>query len=69
MCHRSGRSRASALADQLAAMKGRFILSLDDRPEVREIFGAFDIEGLGTHYGLAGRGAAVAREVIITGGG
>lgn len=64
-----GREQFTAMADQLAAMKGRFILSLNDRPEVREIFGAFDIEGVGTHYGLAGRGAAAAREVIITGGG
>ncbi len=64
-----GREQFTPMADQLAAMKGRFILSLNDRPEVREIFGAFDIEGVGTHYGLAGRGAAAAREVIITGGG
>ena len=64
-----GRAEFGAMAEQLAGLKGRFILSLNDRPEVREIFGRFDIEGVGTHYGLAGRGAQAASEVIITGGG
>ena len=60
------RDQFSAMAEQLASLKGRFILSLNDRPEVREIFANFDIEAVGTHYGLAGRGAQEAREVIIT---
>jgi DNA adenine methylase len=64
-----GRQEFGAMAEQLAGLKGRFILSLNDRPEVREIFAAFDIEGVDTHYGLAGCGARPAREVIITGGG
>lgn len=64
-----GRDQFTAMAAQLASLKGRFILSLNDRPEVREIFAAFDIEAVGTHYGVAGRGAQAAREVIITGGG
>lgn len=57
-----------AMADQLARLKGRFILSLNDRPRVREIFARFSIEGVGTHYGLAGKGAMPAGEVIISGG-
>lgn len=61
------RDQFGAMAEQLAGLKGRFILSLNDRPEVREIFAAFDIEEVGTHYGLAGRGSQIAREVIITG--
>lgn len=55
-----------AMAGALGGLQGRFILSLNDRPEVREIFAAFDIEGVGTHYGLAGRGSQSASEVIIT---
>lgn len=54
------------MAAVLGGLKGRFILSLNDRPEVREIFAAFAIEGVGTHYGLAGRGAQPAGEVIIS---
>lgn len=61
------RSEFVAMAEQLAQLKGRFILSLNDRPQVREIFARFDVQGVGTHYGLAGRGAQPAGEVIITG--
>jgi len=57
------------LAEQMAGIRGRFILSLNDRPEVRRIFGRFNIEGVGTHYSLQGKGAKPAGEVIITGGG
>lgn len=56
------------MAEQLARLQGRFILSLNDRPRVREIFARFSIEAVGTHYGLAGKGAQAAGEVIITGG-
>lgn len=64
-----GRDEFAAMADQLARLKGRFILSLNDRPQVREIFAAFDIEAVETHYGIQGGGAKPAGEVIITGGG
>ena len=53
---RFGREQFTRMAEQLAGLKGRFILSLNDRPEVREIFAAFDIEAVGTHYGIAGKG-------------
>lgn len=64
-----GREEFAAMAEQLARLKGRFILSLNDRPQVREIFSRFRIESVRTHYGLAGRGMQAAGEVIITGGG
>lgn len=54
------------MADVLGRLRGRFILSLNDRPEVRDIFARFNIEDVVTHYGLAGLGAQQAREVIIT---
>lgn len=60
------REQFGAMADQLATLKGRFIVSLNDRPEVREIFKAFDIEAVTTSYS---RKPGAAREVIITGGG
>ncbi len=40
------RSDFEVLADILAALKGRFLLSLNDTPEVREIFAAFHIEAV-----------------------
>jgi DNA adenine methylase len=39
-----------ALAQQLAGIKGRFILSLNDKPEVREIFSRFEIDTVQTRY-------------------
>jgi DNA adenine methylase len=38
------------LAGLLAGIKGKFLLSLNDTPEVREIFAAFDIEPVRTVY-------------------
>ena len=49
-----------------AGIKGRFIVSLNDRPQVREIFSRFCIDAVETHYGIAGKGARPAGEVIIT---
>ena len=54
------------LAEALAALRGRFILSLNDTPEVRATFARFNLEAVRTHYGIAGAGMAPAREVIIT---
>jgi DNA adenine methylase len=55
------------LAAALKGLQGRFILSLNDRREVRETFSGFRIGGGDTHYGLAGAGAQKAQEVIIQG--
>ena len=62
-----GREQFEIMAHVLGGLRGRFILSLNDRPQVRDIFARFSIDGVGTHYGIAGVGAAPAREVIITG--
>lgn len=60
------------LADQLAGIAGRFILSINDTPGAREIFSRFAFEEVGTTYTLAtaatGRGKKVG-ELIISGGG
>ncbi|PZR30938.1 DNA adenine methylase [Caulobacter segnis] len=60
------RADFEALAAVLKGLKGRFVMSLNDVPGVRETFKDFHIEGVGTHYGVAGGGASPAREVIIT---
>lgn len=52
------------LAGQLVGIHGAFILSLNDRPEVREIFAAFEIEAVQTTYGI-GRSQAF-KEVLIS---
>jgi len=50
----------------LEGIQGRFILSLNDTPEVREIFGQFDLEEVTLKY-QAGVGVTPARELIISG--
>ena len=59
----------SRMAALLGDIKGRFILSLNDVPEVRALFSGFDIEAVETTYTVAGgaRGWRKAGELIITG--
>jgi len=60
------------MAAILGRVKGRFLVSLNDTPEVRRIFGRFSIEAVPTTYTVAGgaRGkgsAGAAEEVLISG--
>jgi DNA adenine methylase len=57
----------AALADLLAALKGRFILSLNDVAPVRRLFARFDVQSVATQYSLAGGTTKPVREVIIQG--
>jgi DNA adenine methylase len=55
------------MADVLGRLKGRFILSLNDRPEVRALFARFAIEAVETTYQVSGNGRAQkAHELIIS---
>ncbi len=62
-----GRADFEALATQLAGIKGRFLLSLNDTPEVRRIFKRFRIEAVETNYSVNGREQRKAAEVLISG--
>lgn len=53
------------MADQLAEIRGRFILSINDRPEIREVFARFRIEAVTTTY-TVGPKAIAAGELIIS---
>ncbi|MBO1081720.1 DNA adenine methylase, partial [Roseomonas haemaphysalidis] len=53
------------LADQLAGIQGKFVMSLNDEPGVREVFGRFHIEGIETTYTISGTGQDAA-EVLIS---
>ena len=54
-----GREDFARLAERLAGIRGRFLLSINDTPEIRKIFGAFDVEGVATTYSV-GRGHEAA---------
>lgn len=55
-----------ALRGVLEAIQGRFILSINDTPEIREIFAGFAIEEVRVNYRLSGS-VTPARELIISG--
>jgi DNA adenine methylase len=63
-----GRDQFAEMADVLRGIEGRFILSINDAPEIRAIFAAFSIEAVKTTYSLSGGGGQVAGELIISGG-
>ncbi len=52
------------LSNQLKAIRGKFLLSLNDTPEVREIFAGFIIEPVSVRYSC-GTTKTVAKEVLI----
>ncbi len=57
------------MAELLRGLRGRFILSLNDRPEVREIFSGFQIEAVETLYSPNARSTRRVGELLISGGG
>ncbi|MBU2090414.1 MAG: DNA adenine methylase, partial [Alphaproteobacteria bacterium] len=63
------RSQFAMLAEALRRREGKFILSINDHPEVRRIFDGFTMEEVDTTYTLSGANKAKrVGELIITGG-
>ena len=61
------RSQFELMAEQLRGIAGRFVLSLNDHPEVRRIFAGFDFREERLSYSVGGNNKAKAvGEVIIT---
>ena len=54
------------LAKTLRGIKGKFLLSLNDTVEIREIFKAFDFEVVQTTYSISKGKNTPAKEVIIS---
>ena len=54
------------LSALLKGLQGGFILSLNDKPEVRDLFAGFRIEAVDTTYTRSAGRARPAREVIIS---
>lgn len=50
----------------LAKVKGKFILSLNDTPGVREVFGGFHLEKVTTRYSVGAAKNQVVGELLIT---
>lgn len=65
------RERFEEMADQLGRIKGRFLLSLNDHPDVREIFSRFHMTEVRTTYSIGSKKTveeAGRSELIILGG-
>jgi DNA adenine methylase len=62
-----GRSDFIKLAAHLSAIVGKFILSVNDVPETREIFARFAIEQVQTRYTIAGGKWSDVAEIVVTG--
>ncbi|KAB8124018.1 DNA adenine methylase [Komagataeibacter medellinensis] len=56
------------LLDSLTRLQGKFIMSLNDTPEVRQMFSGFDIEAVGVSYSLSREAHARGQrgEVLIS---
>ncbi|WP_084407725.1 DNA adenine methylase [Pseudovibrio sp. Ad37] len=54
------------LADQLKTIKGRFLLSINDTPQIREIFADFDVEEVSLNYTLNTNDQKKVRELIFS---
>jgi len=54
-----------ALRDLLAAIEGRFIMSINATPMIRDLYSRFTIEEVGVNYRVSGK-VTPARELIIS---
>ena len=64
--HNLGEADFEKLAVQLKKIRGKFILSLNDVPEVRKLFGGFHIQGVELHYTSQKSAGKRYKEVLIT---
>jgi len=63
------RAEFAEMADVLSRIQGRFIMSINDRPEIRAMFRDFTLNEVELTYSLAGgHHAKKAKELIVVGG-
>jgi len=63
-----GRDQFAALAERLRRLRGSFILSINDVPEIRETFAGFTFHEAELTYSVGGGKGTPARELIISKG-
>lgn len=61
------RQQFAQMAERLARLQGRFILSINDVPEIRELFGRFELQAVSLNYSVSGGKGTPARELIVQG--
>ena len=63
------RADFARLAEMLRGIRGRFILSINDRPEIREMFGWAAVEEVVTRYSPNAGADRRVTELLVSGGG
>jgi DNA adenine methylase len=58
-----GRVDFEKLAELLSGIRGQFILSINDTPGARQVFGRFDLEAVETTYAIGTRSAGAGKRV------
>lgn len=53
------------MASVLAGIKSQFILSINDRPEIREVFKEFEIKAVSLKYTVSKGTQTTGRELLI----
>ena len=61
-----GKDDFTRLAGQLAGIKGKFIMSINDVPQIRQLFGQFHIKEVNTRYSLNKAQNKAVTELLIT---
>ena len=61
------RTQFAAIAERLARIKGSFIMSINDVPEIRELFGRYDLTEVALNYTIGSGKGLLARELILRG--
>lgn len=62
------RDQFAVLAERLRRLRGRFILSINDVPQIRETFSDFALHEAKLTYSLSAGNTTTARELIVTNG-
>ncbi len=61
------RDQYEVMAERLGRLTGRFILSINDVPDIRSIFSEFQIDSVSLSYTAGGGKGKAVKEVIISG--
>jgi len=60
------REQFALMAERLSQIKGRFILSINDRPQIRDLFSNFHFMEANLTYSVNHKESTPAKELIIT---
>lgn len=60
------RNQFAIMAERLTKLQGRFILSINDRPEIRDLFSSFCVKSVDLNYTVGLGSARRAYELIIS---